>query len=562
MTPSPEDYNILIVDDENIVISLILDALEDAGYNLFSASNGIDALEIIHENDIDLLVSDIRMSPMDGIELAESAKKFNKNLNVIFMTGYANLNSAKDAIKYGAVDYILKPFELSEIRSAIEKATTSIDITRTEKSSVNQLDRLSDLNQNLYEAGDQESLVTISLRYSILQMNADYGSLLYWDSKKESYNVASITNEITRVSELPSEIMKEIIKSSVLDSLKQPKIIPGIDNHPLFQKLSDCQMKDQIFPWHERLKNSSIAVSMVSNSKNDFGIITVGTKSSARGLRERDLKSLAITASNLALSLDNYFLLEETQQAYSKLKEMQDDTIQLEKMATRGAISSEIGHELNNFVGVVAGNLSLMEHQLSIKNYDNIDKYLRAMTDNIEKIKEFTSNLMNLTPSASNRVTLNFSSMISEIIESLKPQKRFDGVSISLNMPEDAIYLEADNTHIQQLFYNLLNNAADATLEQETREITVTLSLLDHGNRFSITIKDTGVGFEKEKLEIAFREKFTTKETGHGFGLIVCKKIIDNNQGNLKIDSVTGIGTSITVDFPLAETATRTTVNA
>jgi C4-dicarboxylate-specific signal transduction histidine kinase len=291
----------------------------------------------------------------------------------------------------------------------------------------------------------------------------------------------------------------------------------------------------------------------LSRADSLYGLIMIGLENEAEKLKETDLKFLTITASQLALSLENILLLEEAKDAYARLKELQDETIQLEKMATRGEMSAEIGHELNNFLGVVAGNLSLLDLHLKKQHYDELDRYLHAITDNINKIKTFTGNLMDLTPIASRKEDIRFDQLLMEVVDYLKPQKRYRGVTLEVAELNEPILFEADATHIQQLLYNLFNNAADATEGCARREINVGV-VVDRGRgRFAVTIRDSGAGIEPELLEKAFTEKFTTKKSGHGFGLLVCKRIIDGHGGELAIESALSQGTSISVDFPLVD---------
>jgi len=279
-------------------------------------------------------------------------------------------------------------------------------------------------------------------------------------------------------------------------------------------------------------------------------MINVGENSRITGSSSQ--KFLAISAGQLAMSLENLDLLEEARAAYARLKELQDETIQLEKMATRGEMSAEIGHELNNFVGVVAGNLSLLEFQLQKQNYGDLARYVRAMQDTIENIKKFTANLMELTPISSKKEVIHFDRLLAEVIDYLKPQRRFRDVRIACDDLDDmSIPFEADSVHIQQLLYNLFNNAADATSNSKRREITVATTRCDKQNKFVFSISDTGSGIDPDYLAKAFREKFTTKAGGHGFGLLVCSRIIESHGGNVNISSIPNEGTTIQVEFPL-----------
>ena len=86
------------------------------------------------------------------------------------------------------------------------------------------------------------------------------------------------------------------------------------------------------------------------------------------------------------------------------------------------------------------------------------------------------------------------------------------------------------------------------------KSIHVSVDFAEGANYFAVTIADTGSGIDSENLSRLFNEKFTTKQTGHGFGLVVCKRIIDAHGGQLQVDSEIGKGTKITIQFPIAQT--------
>ncbi|MEW5995779.1 MAG: response regulator, partial [Candidatus Zixiibacteriota bacterium] len=155
MNETVNKLKVLIVDDESIVLSLVRDALEDENYEILTAARSLEALKILKAEKIDLVVTDIRMPDMNGIDMVRKARSIQPDIGVIFMTGYANLNSAKDAIKQGALDYILKPFELDEIRRAVNKAAQKLQKEAAEKDSGQQIDRLSDLTHLLVTVAER-----------------------------------------------------------------------------------------------------------------------------------------------------------------------------------------------------------------------------------------------------------------------------------------------------------------------------------------------------------------------------------------------------------------------
>ncbi|MBN1212852.1 MAG: response regulator [candidate division Zixibacteria bacterium] len=551
MTESQDTIKIIVVDDEDIVISLICDTLEEEGYAIQTASNGEDALILIEKEEFDLLITDIRMPGMDGIELVRRVRDIHPDIGVIFMTGYANLNSAKNAIKQGAFDYIMKPFEISEIRKAVKDAIR-VKKEAEEKSSDHQLSSLSDLNQMLHKAGDHKSLTFSFLKFALMHQHTEYGAILYWNKEEEKYVMVTIQGDENNEQNLPKQPLADTLKGFDSSLLNKPLIINGVEENPLYQKNPNPEIKPYINPtWMD--KSNQMVIVPVIRSDGFKALIMLGFDEDTVKIKEADFKFLSISGIWLGITLENLSLLKETQKAYARLKELQDETIQLEKMATKGEISAEIGHELNNFLGVIAGNLSLLEFHIKKKHGDEFNKYITTMTETIEKIKKFTSGLMDLRPISTKKDIIYFDKLITEVIDYLKPQKRFRGVQITVDRLDENLPFEADNTQIMQLLYNVFNNAADASVDKEQRDINVTVARNAENKKFIFSIRDTGVGFPPDLLAKAFKEKFTTKKNGHGFGLVVCHRIIEYHGGDLQVDSTPEVGTTITMTFPISE---------
>ena len=119
---------ILVVDDEQHVRQLIGKVLEKEGYEVLTACNGEEGLEIFQKNNIDLIISDIKMPKMNGIEFLHKVKEQEPGVGFILITAFATMETAIDAIKSGAQDYVTKPFDIKEILNAVKK---DIDILRT-----------------------------------------------------------------------------------------------------------------------------------------------------------------------------------------------------------------------------------------------------------------------------------------------------------------------------------------------------------------------------------------------------------------------------------------------
>ena len=114
---------ILIVDDEPSMREFLRILLEKDGHAVHTAANGIAAIDLVGGYDFDLIISDIRMPGMNGLELLAEAKKLKPELPVIMITAYASPDDAVKAMKEGAFDYITKPFKVEEIKRVIKSAT-------------------------------------------------------------------------------------------------------------------------------------------------------------------------------------------------------------------------------------------------------------------------------------------------------------------------------------------------------------------------------------------------------------------------------------------------------
>ncbi|MFY9397435.1 MAG: sigma-54 dependent transcriptional regulator [Desulfomonilia bacterium] len=116
------DKKILVVDDEIGIRQSLQKILGKEGFTVETASNGDEAFKIIRRGGIDLLITDIRMAGMDGVELLKLCKSVSPFTEVIIITGYASVDTAVDSMKQGAYDYITKPFKKADILKAVNKA--------------------------------------------------------------------------------------------------------------------------------------------------------------------------------------------------------------------------------------------------------------------------------------------------------------------------------------------------------------------------------------------------------------------------------------------------------
>jgi DNA-binding NtrC family response regulator len=117
---------ILILDDEPIVCKRLKPSLEKQGFQVDTFTRSFEALQAVKETTYDIIITDLKMEGMDGMRFLQEAKKLNPDTEVIVITGFATMETAKESFKKGVFDFIAKPFNLSEIQRAVLRAEAKI----------------------------------------------------------------------------------------------------------------------------------------------------------------------------------------------------------------------------------------------------------------------------------------------------------------------------------------------------------------------------------------------------------------------------------------------------
>lgn len=114
-----DKHKVLIVDDQNGIRILLMEVFSSEGYETYQAANGKIALEIVKTNEPDLVLLDMKIPGMDGLEILKHIKQMNPDIKVIMMTAYGELDMIKEATDLGALMHFTKPFDIDEMRLAV-----------------------------------------------------------------------------------------------------------------------------------------------------------------------------------------------------------------------------------------------------------------------------------------------------------------------------------------------------------------------------------------------------------------------------------------------------------
>ena len=113
---------ILIVDDDSEICHLIAEALSDEKYSIRACTGGEQALDLLDQECFDLVLADIKMPHVSGVDLLQNIEQMACDTKVILMTAYASVDTAIQAVRHGAFDYVVKPFSLRELRQRVQEA--------------------------------------------------------------------------------------------------------------------------------------------------------------------------------------------------------------------------------------------------------------------------------------------------------------------------------------------------------------------------------------------------------------------------------------------------------
>lgn len=164
------NYSLLIVDDEELIrkgIRARLEYLEISFSQIYEASSGSEALQILRACRVDIVVTDIRMPQMSGLELMEEGQKLQEGISYIVLSGYAEFEYAKRALELGAKAYLLKPLSNEELKREFEQLFVAMEKEQRMKNAVSAHSRLSRerMEYSLEKGTDAKSKIQLAIRY-------------------------------------------------------------------------------------------------------------------------------------------------------------------------------------------------------------------------------------------------------------------------------------------------------------------------------------------------------------------------------------------------------------
>ncbi|MDH4317416.1 MAG: response regulator, partial [Desulfobulbaceae bacterium] len=162
---------ILIIDDEAIALQNLIHVLGKEGYEVVGSQNSTDALEQLKTTSYDLVLTDLKMEKVDGMEILKCTKEHSPDTEVIMITGYATVSSAIEAMKLGAYHYIAKPFKLDEVRKVVREALEKVNLKRENSQLKVQLSAFTNDSGILTSNKKMKSILTLSAQAATSDSN-------------------------------------------------------------------------------------------------------------------------------------------------------------------------------------------------------------------------------------------------------------------------------------------------------------------------------------------------------------------------------------------------------
>jgi signal transduction histidine kinase len=239
---------------------------------------------------------------------------------------------------------------------------------------------------------------------------------------------------------------------------------------------------------------------------------------------------------------------------YIELQKTHQVLVRSARMAAKGEMAAEVAHEANNYLAALSGRAQLLMMGLARGNTDKIEDHIQVILDQAERLAVLTKGLVDFSHKGMKAMPTDVNSLVDRTVQFVKPQNRFDNVTISVNHDRSIPQTMLDPGQVQQVLMNLLTNAADAMKEQAEggpKQIEITTSHVQQKKQIHIVVVDSGPGIPDDLREKVFEPTFTTKDSGHGFGLSTSYRIIENHGGHISVENHETKGAVFTIVVPV-----------
>ena len=497
---------VLLVDDEPKVIDTLIYALRNQPYQLRSAFSGEEALAKFADEAADILVTDIRMPGMNGLELINKVLAKYPDVQVVVVSAYGEIDIVVEAMKIGALDFLQKPVAPGVIRMSIASAAEKWQLRHQLRLSNELLAKENELlSVTLRSIGD--GVITTDVDGNITLINRIAEQLTGWTHEE------AIGRPLTEVFVVYNEKTKEICENPAYGVI-ETGLVAGLANH------TGLRAKDGV----ER--NIADSAAPIHDHENKIvGIVLVF----------RDV---------------------------TMINQINNDLAKTQKLESVGILAGGIAHEFNNALMGIMGNIELLEMDFS--EDERRDKSFEAMKDSGHRMSRLTDQLLAYAEGGKYQPkNLKLDEFVIETLPILQ-HNLGPTVRVETHFEKELLYIKADYAQMQMVLSAILANANEAIEDEGLIRITAENKDIDEdftkhhpglkpGYYVCLTIEDDGKGMNEETRAGIFEPFFTTKFQGRGMGMAAVYGIVRNHDGWIYVESELGKRTTVQIYLPAIE---------
>lgn len=493
---------ILVVDDEESIRNLMRMNLELDGYLALTAGDGPTALEIFDKESPEVVLLDVRMPGMDGIQVLGEIREMNPDAEVIIITGHGDMDMAVEALRREASNFLTKPVGEELLSLSVKRSLERLSLkkklrqyTRNLETLVREanieLERAYQFRENIIESSP-DAIVSVRKGGDIILFNSAAEKLL-------GYKREQVVGKMNIVHVYPPGVAKKVMKDLRSD---------------------------------------------------DFG---------GRGtVQKREMKVVHKDGYEIPVYLSAAILYEDGAETgsvgiFTDLREkekLEKQLLRSEKLSSLGKLSAGIAHEINQpLTGVLTFAHLLLK---KFKDDEKTSKDLKIIVRETTRIRGIVQGILDFareTPMQKKPRLVN--EVVDQTLEIIVHQQRFFGIELVKEYDPGLPPVVVDSNLMEQVFMNIILNAVDAMHGAGT----FTVRTRHAGGFVEIDFSDTGGGMPEEILDKIFDPFFTTKDStegmGMGLGLAVSYGIVKNHNGDINVTSKMGEGTTFTIRLPL-----------
>jgi signal transduction histidine kinase/DNA-binding response OmpR family regulator len=547
---------ILVVDDEEDLLNVFKDLFSQRGENIDTVRSGEKAVEKLQNGSYEVVISDINLPGINGLEVLRVAKKENPNACVIMITGFASASSAITALREGAYDYITKPFDLWEVsqivdrgieahRLAAENKRLLQDLKEANASLQSQEEHLKEEVKKatrrlstLYEIGMEVSsslnlkrtlVLIVERAKQLMQARACLLFLADDDGEKFAGEVgAGIEGD--RLHGMTIKIGEGIV-GGVAQAAK-----------PIICADLEVNGRDEKEPLRAVGAKEALVVPLIHKG------CVIGTLAAIdkrdEGFMPSDQDLLMLFGSQAAIAISNAQLFEKTREL---------DRLKSEFVAV-------VSHEIRTPLTSIKGSLELLSDEKFFPLTDSQKELLFICHANTDRLIFLINDILDFSRIESSKLTMTFrpfnvGSTIRDSVKGIRRLAEQGSIVVKTMIPQKDLIMYGDEFRIGQVITNLLSNAVK--FSEPGGEILVSASTKD--SSVQVCVQDSGKGIATEDVPKLFH-KFqqldsspTRKAGGTGLGLVICKGIVEQHGGKIWLDSTPGVGSKFYFTIPKAK---------